>query len=338
MVRCVVSKLQEAQQVKEELLSLGYIDHSFQPLKEEGNIYFPVTNAYKGESVEKQVQKRKEKTGALPFKETLQKILNAEELEIVKTAYEVVGNIAIIEVPEEIEDKEKEIGESLLQSNPLLKTVLKKSSRHDGVYRTQKMTTIAGKDTKVATYKENNCTITFNVEQVYFSARLSTERKRISQMVKEGEDVLVMFSGAAPYPCVIAKNTGAKKIIGVEINRKGHEYALKNLNQNKIKNVKLFCGDVRVVVPQLQMTFDRIIMPLPKTAEEFLDVALPVAKKGCVIHLYAFYHIDEFEKAHEEIERYCKKFGREYKILSTTKCGQHAPRTYRICVDVEVLN
>jgi hypothetical protein len=36
---------------------------------------------------------------------------------------------------------------------------------------------------------------------------LSTERKRISELVKPGEKVLVMFSGAAPYVCVIAKKT-----------------------------------------------------------------------------------------------------------------------------------
>jgi tRNA (guanine37-N1)-methyltransferase len=77
-------------------------------------------------------------------------------------------------------------------------------------------------------------------------------------------------------------------------------------------------------------------MPLPKTAEEFLDVALSVAKANCIIHLYGFYHEDEFDKAYAEIKKYCTAANRTYEIISTTKVGQQSPRTYRICVDFQV--
>ena len=43
------------------------------------------------------------------------------------------------------------------------------------------------------------------MEDCYFSARLSTERKRVADLVKAGENVLVMFSGVEPYVAVIAK-------------------------------------------------------------------------------------------------------------------------------------
>lgn len=338
MPACVKTKLTEAQEVKFELIEKGVLDHAFQVLREGEFLYFPVTKKYDGETVEKQLEKRIIKPTAVPFKEVLETILNKEELKLAKTAYEVVGGIAIIEIPESLQSKEKEIAKALLQSNPMIETVVKKSSKHEGVFRTQKMTVLAGKNTKVAQYKENNCIISYDIENVYFSARLSTERKRIMKQVQAGEEILVMFSGAAPYPCVLAKNTEAKEIIGIEINPKGHEYGLKNIKQNKLSNVQLFCGDVRTIAPQLHKTFDRIIMPLPKTAEEFLDVTLPLAKKGCVIHMYAFYHKDEFSKATNEIDRYCKAQEREYEIISINKAGQHAPRTYRICVDFKLLN
>ena len=147
-----------------------------------------------------------------------------------------------------------------------------------------------------------------------------------------------MFSGAAPYPCVLSKNTNAKHIVGVEINPEGHKFGLENVKKNKLENVDLYCGDVRAVVPTLNETYDRIIMPLPKTAEEFLDVALPVAKKGCAIHLYGFYHIDNFDKAEKEIAKYCERFNKKYKILEIVKAGQQSPQTFRICVDFKILN
>jgi tRNA (guanine37-N1)-methyltransferase len=331
--------LKDAEKLKKELLEKEQINLEFRPIKEQDSIFFPVIN-YDGKYkvIDKDLNNSKRRVSAIPFKKALEKILSKQELEIAKTAYEVVGGIAIIEIPDEISDKSKEIAECLLSSNNQLSTVVKKASGHEGTFRTQKMTVLAGKNTKVASYKENNCTIKYDIENVYFSARLSSERKRIMQMIKPEEEILVMFSGAAPYPCVFSKNTEAKEIIGIEINPKGHEYGLENIKKNKIKNVKLFCGDVREIAPQLHIQFDRIVMPLPKTAEEFLDVTLPLAKKGCVIHMYAFYHEDEFDKATSEIDKYCKAQNREYKILSINKAGQHAPRTYRICVDFELLN
>lgn len=339
MVKCIQVKLIDAEKVKRELLEKEQINLDFRPLRNKDEIFFPVKD-YDGkyEVQEKELQQNHRKLTAIPFKKALEKILSKEEIDIAKTAYEVVGGIAIIEIPDELMPKAKEIAQCLLESNNQLTTVVKKSSGHEGTFRTQKMTVLAGENTKVAEYKENNCIIKYDIENVYFSARLSTERKRIMKLVKPEEEILVMFSGAAPYPCVLAKNTEAKEIIGVEINPKGHEYGLENIKKNKIKNVKLFCGDVREIVPQLHMKFDRIIMPLPKTAEEFLDITLPVAKKGCVIHMYAFYHEDEFSKATDEIAKYCKAKNREYKVLSINKAGQHAPRTYRICVDFELLN
>lgn len=345
MIRCVKIPLSDAQKVKKCLLEKNFINHEYRVLKEEGYIYFPVIETFacdgacKYEILEKNLLKSiKAELSAKPFKEMLIEILSKEEMEIVKTAYDHLGSIAIIEVPDSLLKKEKEIAQALLESNPLVKTVLRKDGIHDGVYRAQKMKFLAGENTRIAKYRENNCTIQVDVEEVYFSARLSTERKRISALVQENEEILVMFSGAAPYPCVLSKNTSAKEIIGVEINPKGHEFGLKNIKKNKCDNVELHCGDVREIVPKLNKTFDRIIMPLPKTAEEFLDLALPVAKKNSIIHLYAFYHEDEFDKAKQEIDRYCKQLGREYEIIEIVKAGQHAPRTYRICVDFKLLN
>lgn len=334
---CVKAPLDKAEQIKKELIANNQLDNSYQPKKEHDFIYFPVRN-YPKETVDVALEERIHKKTAIPFKDVLQNILMPEELAIAKAAHDIMGTIAIVEIPHELEHKEKDIAQALLQSNPLIKTVLKKGSGHEGTFRTQDMKHLAGEQTKEATYKENECVFTVNVEDVYFSARLSTERKRIAQQVKEGEDILVMFSGAAPYPCVLGKLTPAKHIVGVEINPQGHTYGLENIKKNKLTNVELHCGDVREVVPQLGKTFDRIIMPLPKTAEEFLDVALPVANKNAIIHLYGFYHVDEFNKAKDEIKTYCERLGRTYEILEVVKSGQQSPRTFRICVDFKITN
>jgi tRNA (guanine37-N1)-methyltransferase len=276
------------------------------------------------------------------FKEALSKILTKEEMEVVKTAHDILGNIAIIEIPESLLEKEKVIAETLLNSNPKITTVLKKAAEHSGVFRTQKMTWLAGEKTKICEYKENNVRLKFDVEKTYFSSRLSTERKRIYEQIKPNENVLVMFSGAAPYICVISKNTKAKTVTGIEINPDAHNYAEENVKLNKIKNSFLLNADVhKVKVSDLEkinapVVYDRIAMPLPKTADEFLSDAFRFAKKGTIIHFYDFLHVNDFNDCKKKILKAAKKNKLKVKILKFTKCGQYSPKKYRVCVDFEI--
>jgi tRNA (guanine37-N1)-methyltransferase len=77
-------------------------------------------------------------------------------------------------------------------------------------------------------------------------------------------------------------------------------------------------------------------MPLPKGAENYLDLALKFIKKNGVVHFYDFLHENEFSKAYDKIEKACKKSNKKCRILNTAKCGQYAPGFYRICVDFGV--
>ena len=147
-----------------------------------------------------------------------------------------------------------------------------------------------------------------------------------------------MFSGCAPYNLVISKNTQAKKIYGVEINKDAHKYGEKNIGLNKSTNVKLFAGNVRFVVPRLNEKFDRIIMPLPKTGKNYLGVALNASKKNTTIHFYGF--LDEKDipqKIYSIIKEECKLLKKKYKILRCVRVGQFAPRKHRVCADFKIL-
>lgn len=337
--------LKDAEKWKQYILMNDFMDKEYYYVKDKGHIYFPLKSKFtvvksQGISfVEKDFPKSIRK-GSL--KDNLSKSLTKVEMEFVKTAHDVIGNIAIVEIPKDLESRQKLIAETLLRVNTNVKTVLKKADIHEGVFRTQKMTFLAGENTKETVYKENNVRLKLDVEKVYFSVRLSNERKRIMELVKPGEEILVMFSGCAPYPIVLAKNTKAKHILGIEINPEGHKYGLMNLGLNKIKNVDLICGDVHTVIPGLKekhkrLSYDRIIMPLPKTADEFLGDALEVARKGTIIHFYDFLHLDKFDEAIKKIDAACKKRKMDYKVHDIFKCGQHAPHIYRICVDFEIL-
>ncbi|MBL7054283.1 class I SAM-dependent methyltransferase family protein [Candidatus Woesearchaeota archaeon] len=272
------------------------------------------------------------------LKELLKKKLTKKQMGLLPSSYDVVGSVIVFSgFPFELLKKEKLIGEALLELHKNIKTVCKKTKKYSGKYRLPKLQIIAGEKTKETLYKENNVSLKLDVEKVYFSSRLSSERKRIYQMVKPKEDVLVMFSGCGVYPIVISKNTLANEVYGIEINPLAHKYATENIKLNKVNNVKLFKGDVNLELPKINKKFSRILMPLPKGAEVFLGLALSKIKKKGVVHFYDFLSEDYFDLAKKKIAFACEKAGKKFKILKVVKCGQFSPRVYRLCVDFMVL-
>ncbi|MBW3011378.1 class I SAM-dependent methyltransferase family protein [Candidatus Woesearchaeota archaeon] len=332
MVLTVKVKSKDTQKIKKVLIDKGIFNQGYKVKREKGFVYLPVLKRITKPKLEFADKKLDliERKGSL--QSILAKDLTSKELEAVPSAFDIVGDIAILEIKDEIKKHEKLVAQTLLKLHKNIKTVVKKASIHGGEFRTQKMKHLAGEQKKIAVHRESGVLIKLDVEKVYFSARLSNERLRIANLVKKGEDVLVMFSGCAPYPLVIAKNSPAKHIVGIEKNPTGHKYALENLKLNKgiANKIELFKGDVRKIIPKLNRKFDRIVMPLPKSAEDFLPDALKAAKKGAVIHLYDF--LDEKDIPDAAIEK-IRKHVHKFKVLKIVKCGQFSPSVYRICVD-----
>jgi tRNA (guanine37-N1)-methyltransferase len=334
-------ELKHAQQLKSYLVAHELLLPGYKHEKTGNSISFPVLKKFK---TSLPVSFSERDLAQIPkgrLKDLISEQLTPDELKRLNSAFDTVGTIAIVEIEQDLTQKEHIIAETILKNNKQIKTVLKKAGGHEGELRVQKTVFLAGEDTRETIVKENGVRLRINVEEVYYSVRSATERKRIAEQVKPGERVLVMFSGAAPYPCVLAKNTKADEIVGIELNEKGHELGLANLRLNRVNNVILIQGDVREAIPVLhdqKIRFDRIVMPLPHTGHDFLDEAFMVAEKGTIIHLYDFEREDEFEKAKEKAEAGAKRNGKRIQVLCIVPSGQHSPRVYRLCVDFEVLN
>ncbi|MBW3004545.1 class I SAM-dependent methyltransferase family protein [Candidatus Woesearchaeota archaeon] len=272
------------------------------------------------------------------LKQALEKKLTKKEIALVPSSFDVVGSVAIIEIPEELKKKEKIIAETMIQLFKPVKTVVKKSGIHYGKYRRQKLDVIGGEKTKVAECKESGVRIKVDLEKCYFSSRLGTERLRVAKLVKPKEKVLVMFSGVAPYPLVIARNAEPEIVYGVELNPVAHKFGEENVKLNKLQNkIKLFQGDVIDIVPKLKKKFDRILMPMPKTSLTFLGTAFKAAKKGTIIHFYTFGREEEFADIRKTILEECKKHKKKCRIIKIAKAGHYAPGVYRVCVDFRLL-
>ncbi|MFB6216740.1 MAG: class I SAM-dependent methyltransferase family protein, partial [Candidatus Aenigmatarchaeota archaeon] len=153
-----------------------------------------------------------------------------------------------------------------------VKTILLKKGGLKGEYRVGDYEILYGEETETV-HKEFGCRFRVDPTKVYFSERFSTERKRVVDQIKDGEKVLVMFAGVGPFAIMAAKLANPGKVVAVEKNPDGAEYLKENAELNKVEDVvEGIEGDVAEVVPELG-TFDRIIMPLPESAQEFLPLA-----------------------------------------------------------------
>jgi len=271
---------------------------------------------------------------AKKLKEILGELLPDQDLGKLVASYDMVGDIGIIIVPEALVQFESLIGQAILESHRNLRVVAKRAGHYGGEYRTVPLAIIAGENRKTTEVREYGVRLLVNLETVYFSVRSGSERYRIASSVTPGENVLVMFSGIGPYPLIISKYSAAKQIHGIEKNPEAHRFGLENVARNKkLDNVILHQGDVKEVVPSLKLLFDRIIMPLPTLAADYLETALSVLNSPGRLHFYDMQRPDGFEQTTRWLKRVCNVHRRDVLETSLVQCGHCAPSKYRICID-----
>ncbi|MEM0301952.1 MAG: class I SAM-dependent methyltransferase family protein [Archaeoglobaceae archaeon] len=272
----------------------------------------------------------------MSLKEMLRDKLSEEELKILRRSFEIIGDIAIIEIPDELISKKELIADAILKKHKHLKTILRKVGEVNGVFRVAKYEKIYGEETETIA-KEHGCRFLVDPTKVYYSSKLSTERERIARLVKEGERVLVMFAGVGPYAIVIARLSKAKEVVGVELNRIAVEYFRRNVKLNKVNNVVVIEGDVAEVVPKLEGKFDRILMPAPYSAESFVGLVKGKVKSGGFVHYYTFESENNESMLAKKVEDIFLSNGIIAKAKFMRRCGSFAPYVNRYVVDLEYL-
>lgn len=215
--------------------------------------------------------------------------------------YDVVGDVAIVRLPEDLDEHLDAIGEALVEAVPPAETAAVDRGV-EGALRTRRLEVLAGSGDLVTLQKENGCRLTVDLEKTYFSPRLAHERGRVADAVREGEHVLDMYCGVGPYAVLVAKR-GAR-VIAVDANPRAVELARDNAAANKVADrVRVLVGDAEQVVPALEGTFDRIVMNLPHTAREHLDAALSALAEDGTIHLGAMLPKDDADEEARAIAR-----------------------------------
>jgi tRNA (guanine37-N1)-methyltransferase len=207
------------------------------------------------------------------------------------SSFDVIGDIAIFRIPKDHSDRAKEFAKLILSTHKGLKTVLQQDSPISGEFRLHELTGLAGENKTKTLHKESGCSFEVDLQTCYFSPRLSFERKRIAQLVCPGESIINMFSGVGCFSIIITKFTKLSKVFSIDINPSAIEFQLKNINFNGVYSrvIPILGDSKRIVETHFPSSVDRVLLPLPEKAFEYLDCAVSALKpRGGWIHYYDF--------------------------------------------------
>jgi tRNA (guanine37-N1)-methyltransferase len=273
--------------------------------------------------------------------EVLEDKLPPHLLACLPRSIDFIGDIAVLEIPEELEVYEQLIGEAIMKIFKRVRSVLVKSSGVTGIHRVRSYKVVAGSENTETIHKEYGCSYLLDPRKVYFSPRLSYEHYRVASQVVEGETVIDMFAGVGPFSILIAKLHRNVTVYAIDINPDAVKYLEENIHMNKVEGKVIpILGDAgEVIRTKLRSIADRVIMNLPEKAVEYIDAACMALKpSGGVIHYYEFATGSyALEKSRANLIEAIGRTGRVVDaVLSSRIMKEVAPYKWQVAVDVKV--
>jgi tRNA (guanine37-N1)-methyltransferase len=277
------------------------------------------------------------------LKNRLSQFVSSEELAYIYDSYDVIGDIAIIRVTEKSRKYSGIIAETIMNVQKNVKTVLAQISSVCEDFRLRKLNFVAGENKTATVHKEFGCLFSVDVGKCYFSPRLLYERMRIAKQVVKREVAVNMFAGVGCFSIIIAKHSKAEKVYSIDVNPAAVQFMQENIRLNKVyREVIPIQGDAKEVIEKrLRRTADRVLMPLPEKAFEYLPHAVSVLKEaGGWIHCYDFEHAKKnenpIEKAKVKVAEKLQSLGVTFTIPFDRVVRTTGPNWYQIALDVKV--
>ena len=342
-VPCVRVPTSEGEETRQALADRDLIDREREITVESGSLYIPVTDAA---AVPADYDVVDHDAPARETQTTPAEVLGFEP------SYERLGDVVILD--EDDPETAREIADAVTASDLPVAAVINRASKVKGELRVRdwevlvdertdarrrtSWETVDGSPATETVHREYGNEFLVDVADVYFSPRLATERHRVCQQVGSGERAFDMFAGVGPFVVPMAERAGPEgRVVGVDLNERAVEYLRENARRNGVEErVTAIQGDVRDVAPDYADWADRIVMNLPHSADEFLDVAVTIAGEDCVVHYYDIQYDEDPFGPGEAAIRAAADSEYEVEVLNRHVVRSYAPHELNVCLDVRL--
>ena len=327
----VVAKA-EAEAVRQDLLSQGVLRKGVAIGREGDAVYLPVTTAaIRHPTVEHE------------FLEAFTPIRSYKDVTRVPsslrgslpTSFDIVGDIAIVRIPDELREYEAEIAGAILRANRSIKVV----AADDGVkgpFRVRAVRVLAGPDRTETKHREFGLLYAVDVAKAYFSPRLGSERMRVADQISPGEVVVDMFSGVGPYAILIARRRNPAVVHAFDANPDAFRYLEENVRRNRADLVRPRLGDGIALLALVDRP-NRIIVDYPSGPDPAFQAALLRILPGGTLHYYAILESVEREDRGRALVDAARSIGRDAKITAMRVVHGWSPTQSLFVFDVHVV-
>lgn len=332
---CIAVPLREGENIRRVLLEQGILRKDLAISRDAEHIFFPITMDNEQEILGYGIQERDFQVLESTTKSYRDVVdIPGELREHLPSSFDVIGRIAVIKIPEELRDYEKDIGAAIISANKSIETVAVDSGV-EGEERLRQLSVVAGAADLNTVHREYGIELEVNPAEVYFSPRLATEHWRIVEMVEKGEVVIDMFCGVGPFSILIAKHCNPKKVYALDINKTAIDFVARNIERNRVASLTAISGDSKELVPELGPA-DRIIMNLPHSTYDFLPAALSNIKHEGMIHYYEVLGHEKVKNRLDDIENVAGEQGISIKIEGEIEVHTYSPDSSLYCLDLRV--
>lgn len=337
MNKIILIPVENAEITRSDLLRKGLIDRSrkIKLIRQKGNRFLeiPVESDIEGYTViEQDTPEYYGKYQSL--KDRLEGIIPPDELKYVPSGWQMIGDIIIISIPKEINNKITDIAKTLFDMYPRCKSVVQDFGIK-GQFRKPNRKTIIG-DKVETIHKEHKCLFKMDVTKIMYSKGNLPERKRMSEL-GSGEIVVDMFAGIGYFSIPMAVHSKPRQVIAIEMNPMSYSYLCENIRLNHVENIiKSINGDCAKVTPQ--GIADRVIMGYVGVTHHYLDQGIRAIKKsGGILH----YHETTpesllFDRPIARITDAGRLAGRRVEIKECRRIKKYSPGVWHVVVDVRI--
>lgn len=272
--------------------------------------------------------------------------LGEEKARLVWSRLDIIGDIAVVKMPlhgmvsvEEL----RRLAERIIAEVKHVRSVWLAEGPVEGGERVRsRLTHLAGERRTVTVYREHGCRFKVDIARVFITPRLNYEHLRVARLVKPGETVVNMFAGAGLFSIIIARHARPRRVYSIDINPYAYEFMVENVRLNRVEDVvEPILGDAaRVVEERLRGVADRVLMPLPELALDYLPYALEALREGRgIVHVYLHVEaprgVDPLARGLGMLEDRLRELGAGYSVGAMRVVRTVGPRRYQVVYDVE---
>lgn len=320
-VRCIRVPRRDGERVRSELMDAGLLDRNARIRSDGEFLLMPILSDSFGDyqiilaDLEMLEHRETDYRNLADVPEDLR-----DEL---PNSFDIIGDVAIVKLTDGLLPYGKTIGSALLEVTPNTRVVMLDHGVK-GDFRIRELERIAGTGGSETIHKELGVRISVDPAKVYFNPRLATERDRIANLTADGEIIIDMFAGVAPFGTVICKKAHPKAVYSIDLNPEAEHFAGRNAEMNRISNLHPITGDAREVMTNLPEA-DRIIMNLPQMADAFLKDALSKLKPGGTAHLHRIMERSDLDSFTDRLVADAADGGYEISIDRVSELKTYSP-------------